>query len=77
MHKGVLYDKENKMKKPEFPTDETICVDNCICVYCGYLFNGRNAMNADMDETYVTCPKCGKEMKVFISVSYVCTPLED
>lgn len=60
-------------KKYKFQTDETKCIDNCICCYCGHSFDGRNAMNGDMDTIEITCPKCGKEMNVFISVSYVCS----
>lgn len=57
--------------------EETVQIDNCQCVYCGHKFGGRSACNADMDCTTVTCPKCEKEMNVFISVEYTCSPVDD
>ncbi len=58
-------------------SEETVRVDDCQCVYCGHIFNGRNACNADMDCQIVTCPNCEKEMEVSISVEYTCHPIED
>ena len=57
--------------------EETVQVDKCQCVYCGHKFGGRRACNDDMDCRTVECPKCEKEMNVFISVEYTCSPLED
>jgi NAD-dependent SIR2 family protein deacetylase len=55
---------------------ETKHIDKCECVYCGHIFNGRNACNADMDETLITCPKCGKNMNVYISCEFLCREIE-
>ena len=60
-----------------FPTDETICIDNCICVYCGNKFDGQRACNSNMDCNIVICPKCNKEMYVSLSIEYVCSVIED
>jgi hypothetical protein len=65
------------MSKKKLFSEETVRVDDCQCVYCGHIFNGRNACNANMDCLSVTCPKCEKDMRVFISVEYTCTPYED
>ncbi len=65
------------MAKIKFPADQTICVDDCICVQCGNNFDGRTATDGDMDCLTVTCPKCHKEMYVSISVEYMCTAIED
>lgn len=64
------------MSKKKLFSEETIMVDNCQCVYCGHIFNGREACNADMDRVTVRCTKCKKDMFVNISVEYLCTPLE-
>lgn len=56
--------------------DETRCIDDCECIYCEHKFNGRNACNGDMDCQSVTCPKCGKEMYVSLSIEYLCTPID-
>ncbi len=63
--------------KQKFPTDQTRCIDDCICVYCGHKFDGRDACNANMDSTQVICPKCDKEMDVDISIEYMCTAIDD
>jgi hypothetical protein len=65
------------MGKKKLFSEETVRVDDCQCVYCGHIFHGRNACNANMDCRSVTCPKCNKDMNVFISVEYTCTPLEE
>ena len=65
------------MGKKKLFSEETVMVDDCQCVYCGHIFDGRNACNADMDCKCVTCPKCKKEMEVYISVEYTCRPIED
>jgi hypothetical protein len=65
------------MKNKKFPTDETVCVDDCECVYCGNRFDGREATNNNMDARVVICPKCEKEMYVCISVEYSCHPIDE
>lgn len=65
------------MGKKKLFSEETTSIDNCQCVYCGHIFGGRRAANADMDCRSVICPKCDKEMNVLISVEYTCIPLED
>jgi len=56
---------------------QTKCIDYCICPYCGYKFDGNNALNANMDSTSTTCPDCSKDMSVSVSVEYMCTELDD
>lgn len=56
--------------------EETKRIDDCECVYCGHVFNGRNACNGDMDCKIVTCPKCKENMDVLISVEYTCQPID-
>lgn len=56
---------------------ETRRIDNCECPYCKHVFDGRDACNANMDCMTVVCPKCGKEMGVWLSVEYTCTPIEE
>ena len=51
------------MTKKKYSIKETINYDVCECVYCGHIFNGREAMNGDMDKSSVECPNCEKEMK--------------
>lgn len=46
------------MSKKKLFREATVMVDDCQCVYCGHIFDGRNACNADMDCRCVTCPKC-------------------
>jgi NAD-dependent SIR2 family protein deacetylase len=65
------------MTKRKYPVQQTDRIDDCECVYCGYIFNGSDAMNGDMDKQSVTCPKCYKDMFVSISVQYTCTPMEE
>lgn len=57
--------------------DQTICFDDCECVYCGHKFDGREATNANMDCAGVTCPNCKGEMFVHLSIEYMCTPVQD
>lgn len=61
----------------KFPTDQTTCIDDCICPYCGYRFDGKKATNNDLDVRYVHCPKCRKEMHVFPSVEWMCTIIDE
>lgn len=56
---------------------ETKHIDVCECVYCGHVFDGKDACNADMDCDIVECPNCEKEMLVMLSIEYVCQPQED
>lgn len=56
---------------------ETATVDNCQCVYCNHIFNGREACNGNMDCWSVKCPECEKEMYVALSIEYVCTEIEE
>jgi NAD-dependent SIR2 family protein deacetylase len=65
------------MTKKKYSIKETINYDVCECVYCGHIFNGREAMNGDMDKSSVECPNCEKEMNISISVQYVCTEICD
>lgn len=58
-------------------SEETVMVDDCQCVYCGHVFGGRNACNADMDCHTIKCPKCEKDMNVMLSIEYTCTPMEE
>ncbi|MNH66490.1 hypothetical protein D3C73_185210 [compost metagenome] len=64
------------MSKKKLFSEETTMVDSCQCVYCGHVFNGRRACNADMDVRHITCPECEGEMDVMISVEYTCAPAE-
>jgi len=50
------------MTKKKYSIKETINYDVCECVYCGHIFNGREAMNGDMDKSSVECPNCEKEI---------------
>jgi len=52
--------------------DSTTKIDDCECIYCYHVFDGREACNGNMDTSVVECPKCGKEMDVSLSVEYLC-----
>jgi len=65
------------MKKKKYSTEETKCIDNCICPYCGHEFNGQRAINNDLDTRLIDCPKCEKEMEVWTSVEYMCVAIND
>ena len=65
------------MKKKKYPTEETKCIDNCICPYCGHEFDGQRAINNDLDTRLIDCPKCEKEMEVWTSVEYMCVTIDD
>lgn len=65
------------MPKKRLFAEETTKVDDCQCVYCGHIFGGRNACNANMDCNSVECPKCKKVMQVLLSIEYTCIPFED
>jgi len=40
------------------------------------MFDGGRAMNYDMTESTVDCPKCKRKMHVGISYEYFCRELE-
>lgn len=65
------------MSKAEFPIDQTMCIDDCICPYCGHKFDGGHAVNYDMCVSSVICPQCKEYMNVSISVEYMCTAVEE
>lgn len=71
---GVAWEEYSREK---YPTDQTKHIDNCICPYCGYKFDGRDACNGDMDCSVITCPKCKKDMQVYLSIEYLCVAIED
>lgn len=52
--------------------DSTQRMDDCECIYCHHVFDGREACNGNMDNSVVECPKCGKEMGVSLSIEYLC-----
>lgn len=35
------------------------------------------AINSNLDETIIECPKCNKEMEVFMSMEYTCIAIEE
>lgn len=67
----------SRRPKQKFPTDQTICIDDCQCVYCGNKFNGRDATNNNMDCNSVKCPECDRNMYVSLSIEYMCTEMEE
>jgi len=69
--------EEQPKDEVTYPTDETISVDTCICPYCGHEFNGRRAINDDLDKRIIECPKCKKEMEVYPSVEYMCSSISE
>lgn len=68
-------DSEKKKKESEIEIN-TVRVDECECVYCRYIWDGRKACNADMDTSTVTCPSCGRIMGVSLSVEYLCYAID-
>ena len=56
--------------------DETICVDNIVCPYCGHCFDGGSATNYDTSAVSVECPSCKKEISKMQSVTYTAQPME-
>lgn len=74
---NIIEGLKEKVEAKELFSDQTQTIDDCQCVYCGHKFDGRDACNANMDCDMVTCPKCGKEMNVFVSIEYTCMPIED
>ena len=65
------------MTKQKHPANQTKCIDDCICPYCGHKFDGQNALNYDMSREWAFCPSCNKEMKVEVSIEYMCTTIDD
>jgi sarcosine oxidase delta subunit len=66
------------MSKSKYPTDQTQCIDDIICPYCGYKFEGERAVNGDMDcMLNIFCPECNGEMEISISVEYMATVVKD
>lgn len=65
------------MSKIKYPTDQTKCIDWCICPYCGHKFDGFHVMNYDLYKTEIYCPICDKEMKISASVEYTCTAIDE
>jgi len=63
--------------KEKYPTDQTTCVDYCVCPYCGHQFDRVVACNGNMDCKLITCPECKKDMYVDLSIEYMCTVIED
>ena len=55
---------------------ETFGVEKCECVYCGCVFNGRNAINQDLGTGEVICPECHRVMDVFVGCEFVCREKE-
>jgi len=64
-------------RKEGYPVEETSNADVIECVFCGHTFNGHSACNADMDCSNVTCPECGKNMEVTMSIVYTCYPWKE
>ena len=65
------------MTKKRYPTDQTKCIDDIICPNCGHKFDGRDAINADMDcMSNIFCPNCNGEMEISISVEYMATAVK-
>jgi len=64
------------MTKKKLFSEETTTIDNCQCVYCGHIFDGKRACNGNMDCKHVTCTKCAQENDIMISVEYTCVPIE-
>lgn len=52
--------------------DNTQRIDDCECIYCHHVFDGKQACNSNMDAGVVECPKCGREMGVSLSIEYLC-----
>ena len=65
------------MKLTKFPIDQTYSIDSCVCPYCGHEFDGKRAINGDLDTRLINCPKCEKEMEVYPSVEYWCVAIKD
>jgi len=65
------------MKLTNYPIDQTYSIDNCVCPYCGHEFDGKRAINNDLDTRIIKCPKCEKEMEVYPSVEYWCVAIKD
>lgn len=56
---------------------ETVEVDYIKCVYCGHGFDGRDALNYQVDSKIVKCPKCSRKNDVSVNIEFVSVPYED
>jgi len=55
---------------------KTIERDKCKCVYCDHIFNELKIINYDIHESFITCPKCNKEMNIYISCEILCREIK-
>jgi len=69
--------KEEVKNKGVKNIGKTKSINNCICVYCGYVFNGFLATNGNINCGHVHCNSCDKDMKVSLKVEYTCYPLDN
>lgn len=62
------------MKKLKYPTDQTKCIDYCICPYCGFQFDGDEALNYEIisGSKEIKCINCNGLMRVYLSIEYLC-----
>lgn len=67
-------------KQPD-TAEETRCIDSGICPHCREKFDAAEAVNYSTLGTQVSgpvnCPHCGKLIKIFCSVEYLCSPAEE
>ena len=67
-------------KQPD-TAEETRCIDSGICPHCREKFDAAEAVNYNTLGTQVSgpvnCPHCGKLIKIFCSVEYLCSPAEE
>ena len=68
-------ERENTPEPEEYP--ETRCVDEGICPYCKARFDAAQAVNYSTQGTQgigpVDCPHCGRPIKIFCCVEYLCS----
>ena len=69
-------DKLDTEAEPNKVYKDTKCVDKCICVYCGHVFDGLKASNWNIQMRTVNCPVCRREMKVQVSIKFTCSAME-
>lgn len=74
-------DAQGQAEARKEPQEETRCVDGGICPYCKERFDAAEAVNYSTLGTQavgpVACPHCGKPVKIFCSVEYICSPAEE
>lgn len=84
-HAESGFRKQDPPAEPHEPEEkpapeETRCVDQGICPYCGGEFDAAEAVNYSTLGTQtvgpVNCPHCGELIKIFCSVEYFCSPAE-